>query len=256
MASKPRHHSHNRRAYDNLVFGRQPVLELLKGDKQVDQVLLQSGTSGDVIRDIKVNAAKGKVPLKYAPVEKLNRLTGGNHQGVIAFTSPVVFQQWEDIVPHTMEQGRSPLLVVLDHITDVGNFGAICRTAYAAGADAVVIPVSGSAPVNGDAIKSSAGALEHLPVCRVPNIATALQEMKLHGLSVLGTSLKAEKLLGDTQLDLPVAIVMGSEDSGLSPDVEETLDHGIRIPMAREFDSYNVSVACAMVLYEALRQRM
>ncbi|KRP08839.1 MAG: hypothetical protein ABR95_11090 [Sphingobacteriales bacterium BACL12 MAG-120813-bin55] len=230
-------------------------MELLQSDKEVEQVLLQAASTGEAISAIRKICSEKDIPVKTVPPEKLSRLTGGNHQGVIAFTSPVRFQQLEDIVQHTIEQGEAPLILLLDHITDMGNFGAICRTAWAAGVHAIVIPTSGAAPVNGDAIKASAGALQMLPVCRVARLEDALDYLRLNGLLIIGAAAEGNTTPAQTDFSIPCAIVMGSEDEGISPGIRPQLTATVAIPMQRPFDSYNVSVACGMLLYECMRQR-
>jgi len=245
-----------RRAYDNLIFGRQPIIELLKSDQQIEQILMQGGSTGDAIQEIRRIAKSGDIPIKTVPQEKLNRLTGGNHQGVIAFTSAIKFQQLDDIVLHVIEQGESPLILILDHITDIGNFGAICRTAWGAGVHAILIPTVGAAPVNADAVKTSAGALNEIPVCRVKNLAKAIDDLKMHGIRIIGANANSNVSASQEDMDLPLAIIMGSEDEGISYELEKLIDQHVKLPMARNFDSYNVSVACAMLLYEVMRQKI
>ncbi len=156
----------NRRKFDNLIFGRQPVIELLDSEKTVDKILLQQSAQGEIIPLIKKKAAEKEIPLQYVPVEKLNGLTGGNHQGVVAFIAAVEFQSIENILPFIIEKGETPLILILDGITDVRNFGAIARTAYASGVHTIIISLNSAAPINEDAIKTSAGALTKIPVCR------------------------------------------------------------------------------------------
>ncbi len=244
-----------RKKYDNLVFGRQPIIELLNSDQTIDKIYLLGTAQGDVIPEIKKLAAEKEVPLQYVPVEKLNTLTGGNHQGVIAFTSEIDFLKIDQLLPHIIESGETPLLLVLDGITDVRNFGAIARTAYAAGVHGLIIPAQHSAPVNGDAIKASAGALQRMPVCREKNFELVLKYLKLNGIQLLGTDTKAEHFISESDLTIPTAIFMGSEDEGLSAVSRKYLTGTVKIPMINPFDSYNVSVATGMILYEAMRQR-
>ncbi|HAE13915.1 MAG: 23S rRNA (guanosine(2251)-2'-O)-methyltransferase RlmB [Chitinophagales bacterium] len=251
---QPHRHA-KRRAHDNLVFGRQPVAELLQGDKEVDSILIQTGAQGDVLKQIRQLAVMKGVPVKSVPVEKLNRLTGGNHQGVIAFTAAISYVSIADLLPLIIESGEVPLIIVLDGITDVGNFGAIARTAWAAGAHALVIAGTGAAPVNADAMKASAGALQEIPVCREAILATALETIQLHGLAIYGADAHASAIPATTDLSIPCAIVMGSEDRGISSEARAMLTETVSIPMARDFDSYNVSVAAGMLLYEAMKQR-
>jgi 23S rRNA (guanosine2251-2'-O)-methyltransferase len=250
----PRKHL-NRRSYDNLVFGRQPVLELLQSEKDVDSLLLQSGAQGDIIFQIREIAGLRHVPIKSVPPEKLNRLTGGTHQGVIAFTAEVSYVEIEDLLPMVIESGEAPLFIVLDGVTDIGNFGAIARTAWAAGAHAIIISSLGAAPVNADAVKASAGALQDLPVCRTDNLAATLAYLQLNGLQIYGADAHASLTPAETDLTLPSVLVVGSEDNGISLNIRSLLTDTIALPMGRNFDSYNVSVAAGMLLYEVLRQR-
>lgn len=244
-----------RKKFDNLVFGRQPVVELLMRDAAVDKILLSKTAQGDVIPQIKQKATEKQIPIQYVPGEKLNALTGGNHQGVIAFTAAVEFQKIDDVLPFIIEQGQTPLILILDGITDVRNFGAIARTAYACGAHAIIIPAHHTAPVNSDAMKTSAGALGEIPICREKNFELVLQYLKLNGLQIIGADSHAKSFIYDTDLTVPTAIIMGSEDEGISGIARKHLSSTVRIPMARDFDSYNVSVAAGMFLYEAIRQR-
>lgn len=246
---------YKRKKFDNLVFGRQPVLELLQSDKPVDKVIIQNGIDADIISEIKRSAQQKNVPVKFVPQEKLNTLTGGIHQGVIAFISETDFAALEDVLPHIIEQGRTPLFILLDGITDVRNFGAIARTAYAAGADAIIISGNDAAPVNAEAMKTSAGALAKIAVCRESNLQSALDYLKLNGILILGTDGNADKFSYEADLTPPLAIIMGSEDTGISGPVRRYLDVTIKLPMHNTFDSYNVSVAAGMVLYEVMRQR-
>ncbi|MBC8046953.1 MAG: 23S rRNA (guanosine(2251)-2'-O)-methyltransferase RlmB [Fimbriimonadaceae bacterium] len=247
---------HKRRKFDNLIFGRQPVLELLNSEKSVDKILLQNNTDGDILSEIKKIAAQKNIPVKYVPVEKLNTLTGGIHQGIIAFTAEIEFQNIENILPLIIEQGNVPLFVLLDGITDVRNFGAIARTAYAAGAHAIILAENDAAPVNAEAMKTSAGALSKLPVCREKNFNHTLEYLKLNGLQILGADSKAEKMCFEIDFTLPVVIILGSEDIGISPSVKKYIATTIKLPMQNNFDSYNVSVAAGMLLYEIMRQRL
>lgn len=250
----PRQHL-KRRAFDNLVIGRQPVLELLQSDKEVDSVFIQGGTQGDILMEIRKAATLREIPLKTVPVEKLNRLTGGNHQGVVAFTAEVEYVNIEDLLPYIIEQGETPLFLILDGITDIGNFGAIARTAWASGVHAVIISTYSSAPVNADAIKASAGALNDIPVCRTQQLGKTIDYLLLNGLQIIGAEATAREKPSDLDLTLPCAIVMGGEDHGISDEVKSLLTARTAIPMVRKFDSYNVSVAAGMLLYEVMRQR-
>ena len=244
-----------RKKFDNLVFGRQPVVELLMRESPVDKILLTKTAQGDIIPQIKHLAGEKQVPVQYVPVEKLNQLTGGNHQGVIAFTAAVAFQKIDDILPFIIEKGEVPLILILDGITDVRNFGAIARTAYAGGVHAIIIPAHHAAPVNSDAMKTSAGALAEIPICREKNYELVLKYLKLNGLHIIGADAHADKFIYNSDLSVPTAIIMGSEDEGISAISRKHLSETVKIPMQNSFDSYNVSVAAGMIIYEVMRQR-
>jgi 23S rRNA (guanosine2251-2'-O)-methyltransferase len=195
------------------------------------------------------------VPVQKVPLEKLNRITLKNHQGVIAFISPVTFQHIEDIIPSIYEEGRMPFIVVLDGVTDVRNFGAIARTCECAGVDAIVVPIKGGAALNGDAVKTSAGALLKIPVCREHNIVNALKFIVSSGIKVVAATEKASQNYTETSMSEPLAIVMGAEDEGVSPEILRLCDNMVKIPMLGTIDSLNVSVAAGVLIYEAVRQR-
>lgn len=245
-----------RKTYDNIVYGRQPVLELLITSKPVDKILMQQGAHGDVITEIRKTAKEKGVPVKVVPEEKLKSITNGNHQGVIAFTAAVTFQKLEDILPFIIEKGETPLILILDSITDVRNFGAISRTAYAGGVHAIVIPFTDTAPLNSEAIKASAGALQNIPVCREKNLQAVIDYLELNGITIIGTDAKSETPIFKLDLTVPVAFILGSEDAGISYVLQKRFTYAASVPSVRKFDSYNVSVAAGMILYETMRQRM
>jgi 23S rRNA (guanosine2251-2'-O)-methyltransferase len=245
-----------RKKFTNLIFGRQPVYELLKSDKTVDKVLLQNGLDAAILDEIKKMAAGKTIPVKYVPPEKLNTLTGGVHQGVIAFTSEIRFDTIEDVLPLVIEQGKTPLLLMLDGITDVRNFGAIARTAYAAGADAIIIAMQDAAPANAEAIKASAGALHKISICREKHFDETLAFLKLNGLFLAGLDGNASQNIAQTDLTIPLVLILGSEETGISSHVRRHIDALFKLPMQQVFDSYNVSVAAGMALYEVMRQRI
>jgi len=197
-----------------------------------------------------------EIPLQMVPREKLDRMTRANHQGVIGFISPVTFQPIEEVLQRVYESGRDPFLLILDRVTDVRNFGAICRTAECAGMDAVIIPSRGSARVGGDAMKTSAGALMNLPVCRSNNLKDTLEYLKNSGIRLVACTEKTETSLFNVALEGPMGIVMGSEEDGISPEYLKKCDVRVKIPMFGKTESLNVSVATALVVYEVLRQRI
>lgn len=252
---RDRENRNNRKKFDNLIFGRQPVAELFNSGKTIDKILLQTSVQGEIITSIKQAAAEQEVPVQYVPAEKLNALTGGNHQGVIAFIAEIDFQKIDDILPFVIEKGEVPLILILDGITDVRNFGAIARTAWASGVHAIIMPAQHAAPVNSDAIKTSAGALTQIPVCREKNFELVLKYLKLNGLQLLGANADAPAFIYEKDLTVPTAIIMGAEDTGISALSRKYITGMVKLPLQNNFDSYNVSVAAGMMLYEVMRQR-
>jgi 23S rRNA (guanosine2251-2'-O)-methyltransferase len=238
-----------------LVFGRKPVLELIRSGKQVEKIFMQKGLSGSFEIELR-NLLKGKdIPVSVVHPMKLNKMTKGNHQGVVAFGAIVEYLNLEDLVPVLIESGRPPLLLFLDGVTDVRNFGAIIRTAEVFGVDAIVFPTKNSALINQMMIKTSAGSIFNISLVRVTSTNNALEFMKNSGIRILSSSLKAEKKLSELELNTPVCLVMGSEDEGISRHVEKLSDELFIIPQVGKTDSLNVSVATGVILYEALRQR-
>ena len=240
---------------NDLIFGLRAIIEAIEAGKEIDKILLKKDMQSDLAKEL-FAAVKGRnIPVVRVPVERIDRITKKNHQGAIAFISPITYQRITDIIPSLYEAGKSPLIVVLDGVTDVRNFGAIARTCECAGVDAIVLPQSGSAPVNADAIKTSAGALMSIPVCREHNLAYVLQFMKDSGIKLIAASEKAAKdytLLSYTE---PTAIVMGAEDIGISQSILALCDESARIPILGEIASLNVSVAAGILIFEAVRQR-
>lgn len=239
----------------NMIFGIHSVLEAINAGKEIDKILLRRDMSSDLARQL-LSALDGlPVPIQRIPVEKLNRFTEKNHQGVIAFISPVTFQQIEDIVPAIYEAGRTPLIVVLDRVTDVRNFGAIARTCECAGVDAIVIPTIGGAAINSDAIKTSAGALHTIPVCRTENMGNCLKFLTASGIKTVAATEKATDDFTACDMKQPLAIIMGSEDEGIDPNLLNLCKEFTRIPMVGNISSLNVSVAAGVLIYEAVKQR-
>ena len=240
---------------NNMVFGIHPVLELIRSQKEIEKVYIQGGTRSPEIAEIANTCRANGVPVQFVPVEKMNRLTRKNHQGVVAFICPIEYQPLEKVVQMVFEDGRDPFVLMLDRVTDVRNFGAIARTAYAAGVDAIVIPNHGSASINGDAMKTSAGALSLINVCRVENLKDAIDFLKASGLRVVGFTEKAHESLWKSDLTGPLCVMMGSEEDGISPAYLKRLDDHLMIPMPGDIDSLNVSVATGVVCFEIVRQR-
>jgi len=239
----------------NLIYGRHPVVEALKEGKPFEKILLQKNLAGEEIFFIRKAARSAEIPVQVVPVEKLNRVTGKNHQGVLGFGAVVQYFKLEDVLMQTYDRSETPLFLLLDEITDVRNFGAIARTALCMGVHAIVVPTRGSARIDADAIKASAGALGKLNICRVPKILDAINQLKTNGIRIYGSSLFADTKLHETNLALPCAIVLGSEDLGISKGAMKLCDQEFFIPMNGDFDSLNVSVATGMILYEANKQR-
>lgn len=241
---------------NNIIFGIRAIIETIQAGKEIDKILVKKDLQGELIKELH-NALKGlNIPVQRVPVERLNRITRKNHQGVIAFVSVVTYHHIEDIIPFVFEQGKDPFIVLLDGITDVRNFGAIARTCECAGVDAIVIPSRDSVTVNGDAMKTSAGALNILPVCKEKSINQTIRYLKDCGVTVLAASEKAVKNYTEVSFTGPIAIVMGAEDTGVSPENLRSCDEMIKIPLFGNIGSLNVSVAASILVYEGVRQRM
>ncbi len=237
------------------IFGIRAVIEAIKSGKDIENIYLQRGLSGGLFQELKLLLHETAIPLHSVPAEKLNRMTTKNHQGVIAVISPVTYQQIEDLIPLIYERGETPLILILDRITDVRNMGAIARTAACSGVHALVIPLKNAAQINGDAIKTSAGALFNLPVCRHANLHKVCTFLQDSGLQVVACTEKTDELMYEPDFSIPTAIVMGAEDEGISGDLIRVADRLAKIPMEGNISSLNVSVAAGVILYEALRQR-
>ena len=240
---------------NELIFGTRAVIEAIEAGKDIDKILIKRGLQNELSREL-FDALKGQlIPVQRVPIEKLNRLTAKNHQGVIAFTSAVTYQRVEDLVPMLYEEGKNPLFVMLDGVTDVRNFGAIARTCECAGVDAIVVPMKGSAAANADAIKTSAGALHVIPVCRENSLHNTVSFLQKCGIKVVAASEKASHDYSKTDYHGPLAIVMGAEDVGISPDILRIVDDMVSIPILGQIGSLNVSVATGIIVYEAVKQR-
>jgi 23S rRNA (guanosine2251-2'-O)-methyltransferase len=240
---------------ETMVFGLRPVIELLKSGKDMEKLMIQQGLTGETYGELRHLLKEMAVPHQIVPVEKLNRLTNKNHQGVVGYISPINYQQVEDILPFIFEKGKTPLILIMDRITDVRNFGAITRTAECAGVDCIIVPEKGSAQINSDAIKTSAGALHKIPVCRVPNLKFTVDYLKKSGIQIIACTEKAELLHDEEDYSFPTAVVMGSEEDGISAELLIQADKLVKIPLFGEIASLNVSVASGIILYEILRQR-
>lgn len=241
---------------NDLIFGSRAVLEAIKADKKFEKVFVQLGLKNDLIHSVTTELKNNGIPFQYVPQEKLNRITRKNHQGVVAFLSIISYSNIEEIVFRLFEQGKNPLLLVLDGVTDVRNFGAICRSAECAGVHAVIVPEKGSAQVNGDAMKTSAGALNYLPVCKVSNLKKAVQYLQESGLKIVACTEKGTGYIYRADMKGPTAIVMGAEDTGISNEIIRIADEMVKIPMTGNIESLNVSVAAGVIIFEAVRQRV
>jgi 23S rRNA (guanosine2251-2'-O)-methyltransferase len=239
----------------NYIFGIRAIIEAVEAGKTIDKLFIQKGLHNELFAELWKLVREKRINYKHVPVEKINRLTRKNHQGVFAFISPIDFHNIEDVVPALYEQGKNPLVLVLDRITDVRNFGAIARTAECAGVDAIVIPEQNAAAINADAIKTSAGALHKITVCRTWNLKLALQFMKESGIQLVACTEKTQDNMYKPDYTPPTAIIMGSEEDGVSPEFLKMCDARAKIPMAGKIASLNVSVATGVILYEALRHR-
>jgi 23S rRNA (guanosine2251-2'-O)-methyltransferase len=238
------------------VYGLRPLIEAIKSGRPIEKLLLQQGAGGELFTELKGLAAAADIPIQNVPAEKLHRLSGGgNHQGAAGFVSLIEYSSLESLLPAVFEAGQTPLVLVFDRITDVRNFGAMVRTAECAGVNAVVVPLQGSAPVSEDAVKTSAGALLRVPVCRSENLKTTIHFLKASGLHVVAATEKARTAYTKADLSQPLAIIMGSEEDGVSGDLLKLCDDLLNIPLKGEIESLNVSVACGVMLFETLRQR-
>jgi 23S rRNA (guanosine2251-2'-O)-methyltransferase len=237
------------------IFGIRAVLEAVLAGKDIDKVLIKKDLETELTKEL-LDALRGtRIPLQRVPVEKLNRVTMKNHQGVVAFVSEVTYQCLEDIIPTLYEEGKIPFIVLLDGITDVRNFGAIARTCECAGVHAIVIPMTDSVSVNADAVKTSAGALHTLPVCREKTIREAILLLKNSGVKVVAASEKAADSYIKPDYTGPVAIVMGAEDTGIASENLRLCDDLVQIPILGKIASLNVSVAAGILMYEVVKQR-
>ena len=240
---------------NDYIFGLRAVIEAIKAGKDIDKVLIKKDISGDLVAELfQVIKEYGGVSQRV-PVERINRITQKNHQGVVAFLSPVAYHNLDDLIPSLFEAGKLPFVVALDGITDVRNFGAIARTCECSGVDAIIIPEKNSVSVNADAVKTSAGALLHIPVVRVKNLNKAIKQLKESGLMIVGATEKGSKNYTTFDYTVPTAIVMGAEDTGISNENLRECDYLAAIPMFGQINSLNVSVAAGILIYEVVRQR-
>lgn len=248
-------HYDSKPSNENYIFGIRAVMEAIEAGKEIDRILVQRGITGDLYNQLRKVLKGTDIVYQLVPPEKIKRITTKNHQGIIAYLSEVTYYKTEDLLPLIFEEGRIPLLLILDKVTDVRNFGAIARSAECAGVDFIIIPSRGSAQINADAIKTSAGALHRIKVCRENNLKDTLNYVKEYGLQLIACHEKTDKLIYSVDFKLPTAVIMGSEESGISAEYLKQADKAVKIPMAGKIASLNVSVATGIVLFEAIRQK-
>ncbi|RNL69978.1 23S rRNA (guanosine(2251)-2'-O)-methyltransferase RlmB [Sinomicrobium pectinilyticum] len=240
---------------DYQIFGIRAVIEAVNAGNTIDKVFIQKGLKGALFSELETLLRKEQINVSHVPLEKLNRLSKKNHQGVIANISPVEFHSLENLVMNVMESGETPFFLLLDQLSDVRNFGAIIRTAECTGVHGIIVQNKGGAPVTADTVKTSAGAVFNVPICRVDHIKDAVFYMQASGIQVIAATEKTDDTLYDLQLNMPLAVVMGAEDKGISPSVLKSADHRAKLPLYGNIGSLNVSVACGVFLYEVIRQR-
>lgn len=244
-----------KRETNQMVFGIRAVMEAIDSGKEIESLFVQRGLSGPLFAEFKALVKEQNLAFQQVPIEKLNRITRKNHQGVIAVISPITYQDIEDLLPTIYENGETPLLLMLDGVTDVRNMGAIARTAECAGVHAIIVPKKGSAEINPDAIKTSAGALYKIPVCRQDSLGRVAKFLIDSGVQLVVSTEKTKESIYDVDYTTPSCIIMGAEDVGVSDDLIRIADKLAKIPMFGEIESLNVSVSAAVVIYEAVRQR-
>ncbi|RXR21948.1 23S rRNA (guanosine(2251)-2'-O)-methyltransferase RlmB [Flavobacterium stagni] len=240
---------------ENQIFGIRAVIEAIHAGKEIDKIFVHKEAQGELMRELMKTLKANNLPFTYVPVEKLNRLTHLNHQGVVATIAPIKFQSLETLVENLLENEKKPLLLILDQLSDARNFGAIIRTAECTGVDGIIISKTGAAPVNGDTVKTSAGAVFNVPICKVDHIKDAVFYLQGSGIKTVAATEKTEDTLYAVDFTEPVAIIMGSEDRGINPSVLKIVDEKAKLPLFGTIGSLNVSVACGAFLYEAVRQR-
>lgn len=237
------------------IYGIRAVIEAINSNEPIDKVFIQRGLKGDLFKELEGILRKNKITTSYVPVEKLNRLTKSNHQGVVASISPISFYELEDLVESVVETNKLALFLLLDQLSDVRNFGAIIRTAECTGVDGIIIQKKGAAPVTADTIKTSAGAAFKVPIAKVDHIKDAVFYLQASGIQVIAATEKTKNTIYDISFNQPIAIIVGAEDKGISPSILKAADLTAKLPLLGEIESLNVSVACAVFLYEAVRQR-
>lgn len=239
-----------------MLIGRNPIIEAVKNGKELEKIFIQANLRGEYEKEIRQLSKEYNIPLVKVPQEKLNSLANNkNHQGIVAFISPVKFQQLSDVLPHVFAEGKSPCIFVLESVSDVRNLAAIARSAYVMGVDAIVITSKNSARINEDTVKISAGAILNIPVCREKNMIEVIKILNENGIKIFATDLKGATLIENVDFNVPCAVVMGDEHSGVTLETLRASDEKIKIRQESDFDSLNVSVAAGMIMYEISKQR-
>ncbi len=239
-----------------IIYGLRSIIEAIKTGKEIDKIFIRNNLHGELISELFSLIKSENIPYQYVPYEKINRLAPNNNQGVVAFISIISYTNIENLIPILYEQGKTPFLLILDGVSDVRNFGAIARTAEGAGVNAIIIPTKGSAQINADAIKTSAGALHRIPVCRTNSLKETSIFLQQSGINIVSVSEKATDFYYKKNLNIPLAVVMGAEDVGISTDLLRISNELVKIPMLGKIESLNVSVATAIILYEVVKQRI
>jgi 23S rRNA (guanosine2251-2'-O)-methyltransferase len=244
---------------ENQIFGIRAIIEAINAGKEIDKVFIQSDTQSELMQELMKVMKKNSINFSYVPVEKLNRLTPNNHQGAVATIAPISFVKLETLIDNVLSRsvgsGKMPLFLILDQLSDARNFGAIIRTAECTGVDGIIVQKTGSAPVNGDTVKTSAGAVFNVPICKVDHIKDAIFYLQGSCIKTVAATEKTDQNIYDISLNEPVAIIMGSEDRGINPSVLKIVDEKAKLPLFGTIGSLNVSVACGAFLYETVRQR-
>ncbi|WP_452221348.1 23S rRNA (guanosine(2251)-2'-O)-methyltransferase RlmB [Lacinutrix salivirga] len=238
------------------IFGIRAIIEAIKSEETIEKVFLQKGLKGELFKELETTLKEQGINSSYVPIEKLNRLTKNNHQGAVAQISPITYYDLDSLVSKVLATNTTPLFLMLDQLSDVRNFGAIIRTAECTGVSGIIIQKKGGAPVNGDTIKTSAGAVFKVPICRVDHIKDAMFYMQASGIKVIAATEKTDTTLYDISFKEPCAIIMGSEGRGINPSILKLVDAKAKLPILGEIESLNVSVACGAFLYEVIRQRL
>jgi 23S rRNA (guanosine2251-2'-O)-methyltransferase len=237
------------------IYGIRAVLEAIGAEQPINKIFLQKGLKGELFKELETTIRKNGISTSYVPIEKLNRLTRNNHQGVVAQISPVKFHVFETLVENILAQEEKPFFLLLDQVSDVRNFGAIIRTAECCGVHAIIVPKNGAAPITDDTVKTSAGAAFTVPIAKVDHLKDALFYLQSSNIQVVAATEKTEDEIYAVDFDQPTAIIMGSEDKGISPSILSMVDHKAKLPLLGKIGSLNVSVACGVFLYEVVRQR-